>query len=43
MLFLDGNTYSTEFDIFDGTLENTVYACHDYAAAGSSPAAPTRV
>jgi endoglucanase len=38
-LFLDGNTYSTEFDIFDGLWqdgppENMVYVCHDYAAAG---------
>jgi endoglucanase len=39
ILFLDGNTYSTEFDVFgepgDPALDdNTVYACHDYAAAG---------
>ena len=34
ILFLDGNTYSTEFDVFDGTFENVVYTCHDYAAAG---------
>ena len=34
VLFLDGNTYSTEFDVFDGELENVVYTCHDYAAAG---------
>jgi len=35
-LFLDGNTYSTEFDIFDedDPWENTVYVCHDYVAAG---------
>jgi endoglucanase len=33
-LFLDGNTYSTEFDIFDEQWDNTVYVCHDYAAAG---------
>jgi len=34
MLFLDGNTYSTEFDIFDEPWENTLYVCHDYARAG---------
>jgi endoglucanase len=34
VLFLDGNSYSTEFDVFDGDLENVVYTCHDYAAAG---------
>lgn len=34
ILFLDGNTYSTEFDVFDGDLDNVVYACHDYAAPG---------
>ena len=34
ILFLDGNTYSTEFDVFDDHLDNVVYACHDYAAPG---------
>jgi endoglucanase len=34
ILFLDGNTYSTEFDVFDNHLDNVVYACHDYAAPG---------
>jgi endoglucanase len=34
ILFLDGNTYSTEFDVFDEPWDNTVYVCHDYAAAG---------
>lgn len=34
VLFLDGNTYSTEFDVFDGNFENVVYSCHDYAVAG---------
>ncbi|GGK99935.1 glycoside hydrolase family 5 protein [Mangrovihabitans endophyticus] len=33
-LFLDGNTYSTEFDVFDEPWDNTVYVCHDYALAG---------
>jgi len=42
-LFLDGNTYSTEFDIFDVFDEppaNTVYACHDYAMAGFAYGGP---
>ncbi|MFI6630694.1 glycoside hydrolase family 5 protein [Nonomuraea fuscirosea] len=34
ILFLDGNTYSTEFDVFAEPWENTVYVCHDYAAPG---------
>lgn len=34
ILFLDGNTYSTEFDVFDEPWDNTVYVCHDYAAPG---------
>jgi endoglucanase len=33
-LFLDGNTYSTEFDVFDEPWDNVVYTCHDYASAG---------
>jgi endoglucanase len=38
-LFLDGNTYSTEFDVFPAEpWENTVYVCHDYARAGMGPA-----
>ncbi|WP_432181074.1 glycoside hydrolase family 5 protein [Streptomyces sp. NBC_00063] len=34
ILFLDGNNYSTEFDLFDEPIENAVYTCHDYARAG---------
>ncbi len=34
MLFLDGNTYSTEFDVFDEPLDNAVYTLHDYVPAG---------
>ncbi|MDA8291885.1 MAG: cellulase family glycosylhydrolase [Actinomycetota bacterium] len=34
VLFVDGNTYSTEFDVFAEPYENTVYTCHDYVAAG---------
>ncbi|WP_433170309.1 glycoside hydrolase family 5 protein [Actinoallomurus sp. CA-150999] len=42
-LFLDGNTYSTEFDVFDVFDEppaNTVYVCHDYAMAGLAYGGP---
>jgi aryl-phospho-beta-D-glucosidase BglC (GH1 family) len=34
IMFLDGNTYSTEFDVFAEPWDNTVYVCHDYAAPG---------
>jgi hypothetical protein len=34
ILFFDGNTYSTEFDIFDEPLDNAVYTLHDYVRAG---------
>lgn len=34
ILFLDGNTYSTEFDVFDEAWDNTVFVAHDYAAPG---------
>jgi hypothetical protein len=43
ILFLDGNTYSTEFDVFTDFGEppaNTVYACHDYAEAGFAYGGP---
>ena len=34
-IFLDGNTYSTEFDMFDAEpWPNTVYSLHDYVASG---------
>lgn len=34
-IFLDGNTYSTEFDMFDAEpWLNTVYSLHDYVASG---------
>lgn len=41
VLFLDGNTYATDFRPFDGlTLENVVWAAHDYALPGiASPSA----
>jgi endoglucanase len=34
VLFLDGNTYSTDMSIFREVYENTVFVCHDYALAG---------
>ena len=34
VLFLDGNTYATEFDIFPEPFENAVYTLHDYVPAG---------
>jgi endoglucanase len=35
IIYIDGNTYSTEFDIFDEPWQtNTVYTLHDYVAAG---------
>ncbi|WP_055481485.1 cellulase family glycosylhydrolase [Sphaerimonospora mesophila] len=34
VLFLDGNTYSTDFSVFREVYENTVFVCHDYALAG---------
>ena len=34
ILFLDGNTYSTDFSAFGEPFANAIYACHDYAGAG---------
>ena len=34
MLFLDGDRYSTEFDIFREVWPNTIYTCHDYGLPG---------
>ena len=34
VLFLDGNTYVTEFDIFSEPFDNAVYTLHDYVPAG---------
>ncbi|PVZ96358.1 glycoside hydrolase family 5 [Amnibacterium flavum] len=34
IVFNDGNTYSTEFDIFGEPWPNTVYTLHDYVSAG---------
>lgn len=40
VLFLDGNTYSTDFSIFREVYENTVFVCHDYALAGLAHGGP---
>ena len=34
IIFLDGNTYSTDFSMFEVPVPNTVYTLHDYVAAG---------
>jgi len=34
IVYLDGNTYSTDFSMFDEPAPNTVYTLHDYVAAG---------
>jgi endoglucanase len=34
IIFIDGNTYSTEFDVFDEPWDNVIYTLHDYVAAG---------
>jgi aryl-phospho-beta-D-glucosidase BglC (GH1 family) len=39
-IFLDGNTYSTEFDIFEVPWENTVYTLHDYIPSGFGRGGP---
>ncbi len=39
VLFLDGNTYSTDFSMFDEPIENCVYTAHDYARPGMLPRA----
>jgi hypothetical protein len=40
ILFIDGNTYSTDFSCFAEPYENAIYACHDYARAGMSFGGP---
>ncbi len=40
ILFLDGNTYSTDFSVFSEVYENTVFVCHDYALAGFAHGGP---
>ena len=40
IVFVDGNTYSTDFSAFAEPYENTVYACHDYARPGMAFGGP---
>jgi endoglucanase len=40
ILFIDGNTYATEFDIFEENWDNTVYTCHDYVRSGLGRGGP---
>ncbi len=40
ILFLDGNTYSTDFSAFEEPMANTVYTAHDYALAGFPDSGP---
>ncbi|QYC39104.1 Endoglucanase C307 precursor [Nonomuraea coxensis DSM 45129] len=40
VLFLDGNTYATDFSIFREVYENTVFVMHDYALAGFAHGGP---
>jgi hypothetical protein len=40
IVFVDGNTYSTDFSIFAEPYENAIYACHDYARAGMAFGGP---
>jgi aryl-phospho-beta-D-glucosidase BglC (GH1 family) len=40
IVFVDGNTYSTDFSMYAEPYENAVYALHDYARAGMSFGGP---
>jgi aryl-phospho-beta-D-glucosidase BglC (GH1 family) len=40
ILFVDGNTYSTDFSAFGEPYANTIYACHDYAVDGMAFGGP---
>jgi endoglucanase len=40
VLFVDGNTYATEFDVFEEQWDNTVYTCHDYVRSGLGRGGP---
>jgi endoglucanase len=40
VLFLDGNRYSTDFDVLGDPLPNAVYTAHDYALPGLADGGP---
>ena len=40
IVFVDGNTYSTDFSAFAKPYPNCVFACHDYARAGMAYGGP---
>jgi endoglucanase len=40
ILFIEGNTYSRDFERFDPTWKNVVYSNHDYAAPGFPSSGP---
>jgi aryl-phospho-beta-D-glucosidase BglC (GH1 family) len=40
IVFIDGNTYSTDFSAFGEPYENAIYACHDYALDGMAFGGP---
>jgi aryl-phospho-beta-D-glucosidase BglC (GH1 family) len=41
IVFVDGNTYSTDFSMFSAdSYENTIFACHDYARSGMAFGGP---
>lgn len=40
IVFVDGNTYSTDFSAFSEPYPNAIYACHDYARAGMAYGGP---
>jgi hypothetical protein len=40
IVFVDGNTYSTDFSAFAEPYENAIFACHDYGRAGMAYGGP---
>ena len=40
IVFVDGNTYSTDFSAFSEPYPNAIYACHDYARPGMAYGGP---
>ncbi|MBF9129658.1 cellulase family glycosylhydrolase [Plantactinospora sp. S1510] len=37
IIFLDGNRYGNDFEMFDASMPNTVFSAHDYAPPGYMP------